>query len=377
MTKSFIDLIAESVARLLLSGAAPLNPADSAPAAAESTGSPAPIEAAADDEIPDSGAANGPGVYRLANHEVQSIHSVAPKQWAVQQYGIRDVWAKYGVRGEGSRVAVIDTGVNVGHPDLRHVIAHDMTGHGVADKQGHGSHCCGIVGAAESGGVFGVAPQCDLHSFRVFDDAGYCDCAWIVRALREIMEGKHGRFDVVSMSLGSETPSEEMRMVLLEMSARGHLIVVAAGNDGSHRAAPGRLFGTIGYPAGFLSTIAVGSTDRRRERSAFSSTGNKMVLTGPGQDITNCWSGPELYATISGTSMACPFVAGCLALLVSHARVAGLPAPTTETVTYSIAASSVDIDSPGYDFNTGFGDIDPARLIDAYEKFSRAPAALE
>jgi hypothetical protein len=75
--------------------------------------------------------------------------------------------------------------------------------------------------------------------------------------------------------------------------------------------------------------------------------------------------------------MACPFVAGCLALLVSHARVAGLPAPTTETVTYSIAASSVDIDSPGYDFNTGFGDIDPARLIEAYEKFSRSAAALE
>ena len=313
----------------------------------------------------------------LADHVVKSTSASPPGQWPVMQYGLKEVWTRFGTKGEGARVAVIDTGVNTKHPALAKVFAHDLTGDGVVDAQGHGTHCCGIVGSAESAPVIGVAPGCELHSFRVFNNRGVCRNEWIVAALREITSGKHGRFHVVSMSLGSEQPSESMRMLLLEMMARGYLIVAASGNDGSHDLQPRRRFGTVGFPAAFVSTIAVGSTNKARKRSSYSSTGNKMVVTGPGEDITGCWvgGGKGDYATISGTSMACPFVAGCLALLVSYAAARGLPAPRLDTVLYCIGVSAVDLETAGYDDYTGFGDIHPEKLILAYDRLARSLSA--
>jgi subtilisin family serine protease len=309
-------------------------------------------------------------VYRLAEHRLLSTSPEPTPQWTIDMYKIRDLWARYNTRGKRARVAVLDTGHNPDHPALKHVAAHDYTGDGPVATHGHGPHCLGIVGAVGTpGGITGVAPECELHSFRVFNNAGVCQVAWINDALRDIMSGRFGKFHVVSMSLGSEAASQEMCDLLQEMSALGHLIVVAAGNDGSHLLSPLRRFGTVGYPAAFFSTIAVGSTDSNRKRSGYSSTGNKLVVTGPGQGITSCWVGDDQYATISGTSMACPFVAGCLALLVSHAASAGLPAPTLESVLHVICASSADLEAPGYDFNTGFGDICPLDLFAKYERF--------
>ena len=289
------------------------------------------------------------------------------EQWAIASHGVRRLWESCGTKGAGARVAVIDTGVNTSHPDLRGVAAHDYTGDGPEDRDGHGTHCCGIVGASDSGRVCGVSPGCELHSFRVFNDAGVCRNSWIIAALRDIRDRRHGRFDVVSMSLGAQMPSEQMRMILMEMAATGVIVLAAAGNDGAPEGDAGGA-GTVDYPAAFMSTIAVGSTDRRRNRSGFSSTGDKLVVTGPGQEITSCWVGADAYATISGTSMACPFVAGCVALLVSYARAKGLPPPRLDAVMYCLAASAVDIDRPGYDFNTGFGDVNPAGLLRTYER---------
>lgn len=305
-------------------------------------------------------------VFSLWSYNVLSTSHTAPLQWPLERFGIQSLWASSGTRGEGVRVAVIDTGVNVSHPDLKHVIAHDYTGMGCDDKQGHGSHCCGIIGATALKGVRGVAPMCELHSFRVFDDNGKCNTQWIMNALQDIKSEKFGRFDVISMSLGSEYPYEKMRMLLLEMTAKGHLVVAAAGNDGSHIYAPHRRFGTVGYPADFLSTVAVGSTNSGGKRSSFSSTGNKLIVTAPGEEITSCWIGETRYATISGTSMACPFVAGCLAILVSYAARRNLPKPRQDTVLYALAASSTDLEDPGYDVNTGFGDIHPTKLLSSY-----------
>ena len=307
---------------------------------------------------------------RLSDYEVsRTLSAPPPDQWALRNHGIRRLWESIGTKGEGARVAVIDTGVNTSHPDLRGVKAHDYTGDGPEDRNGHGTHCCGIVGASASGPVSGVAPGCELHSFKVFNDAGACRNSWIVAALQDVKSGRRGRFDVVSMSLGAQAPSEQMRMLLLEMSAMGIVVLAAAGNDGrSEGSAPGEECGSVDWPAAFSSTVAVGSTDAGRRRSAFSSTGDKLVVTAPGKEITNCWVGPDAYATISGTSMACPFAAGCVALLVSHARARGLPPPRLDSVTYCLAASAVDIDRPGYDLNTGHGDINPAGFVRAYER---------
>lgn len=312
-----------------------------------------------------------PEFCRAADAVVLSASRAEPRSWVASRFRLPDLWAELGTRGEGARVAVIDTGVNTSHPDLRHVVAHDCTGQGPEDRQGHGTHCCGIVGAKDSPVCCGAAPDCELHSFRVFDDAGACRVEWVNRALRDIASGRHGRFDVVSMSLGSERPSEEMRMIIMGLCARGVVVMAAAGNDGAHTGAPHREFGTIGYPAAFGTTISVGSTNSSDRRSAYSSTGNKLVVTGPGEAVASCWIEPRRYATISGTSMACPFVAGCVALLVSRAKKLGLPRPGPVSVAYALAVSSNDLEAPGYDFNTGFGAVDPRKLVRAYEQHCR------
>ena len=298
-------------------------------------------------------------VGRIVPLAAPEAHAWTPpvEQWPLLSQHVADAWERFGTMGGGARVAVLDTGVDETHPALRSVVSHDCTRGrvGLGDSQGHGTHVCGIVGAG-GGQIFGVAPECELHSFRVFEGAA-TDDATITAALREIASGKHGHFDVVNLSLGAARANEEMRLLALEMSARGTLMVCAAGNDGDHTGGEKPRFGTVEYPAEFTSSICVGSADKDRRRSVYSSTGPHMHVMAPGQEVVSAWPGGNL-AVLSGTSMAAPFVTGLLALMASRCRAKGWPTPDQAEALYCLAASAQDMESPGFDPFTGFGHVD-------------------
>lgn len=285
--------------------------------------------------------------------------------WHVERYGVPEARAEFGVDGAGVRVAVIDTGAHCAHPRLGgRVTAHDYTGLGLGggDDNGHGSHVCGIVHA--------VAPGAEIHSFRVFEPQNRAVESNIMRALEDILSEKHGRFDVINMSLGAEEPRQSMRMALLDLNSRGSIICCAAGNAKDHCSVDAPRFGTVNWPAHFNSTIAVGSLDRDRRRSPFSSTGPMITVMAPGENVWSCWKDDTL-ACLSGTSMATPFVAGVMCLMLQACKNRAQPRPNMGELLHCMAASCSDLEAPGFDFFTGYGCIHPPGLI--ARVLSRAP----
>lgn len=289
---------------------------------------------------------------------------------------VERAWTEFGVRGAGARIAIIDSGVRPTHAALRacvrgyHNYAHD--GCPLDVDVDHGTHVCGI--AAGAFGI-GVAPDSEVHVFKVFGRGEDCRNASILRALEDIRDHEHGRFDVINMSLGSPVQDSNVRLVLLELCAAGVVCVAASGNDGDHMRPGAPRFGTTGFPAAYHSTICVGATDDKAHRTAFSSTGPLVQIMAPGSEILSAWPASDLaLARCSGTSMASPFIAGVVALMCSLSARLGRRRPGLDQALYCLAASACDIESPGHDDFTGFGAVDPCGALRIWEEISRNAA---
>ena len=233
--------------------------------------------------------------------------------WSHDLLGIPHIWRK--TNGRSTKVAILDTGIELDHDDLKgSVIDHkDFTGDGIDDVNGHGTHCAGIVGARLNGsGFVGIAPECKLIIGKVLGNNGSGSCADIARGVDwAVAVGA----DIISMSLGGPGSTKELFTSIHRALAKGVTIVCAAGNSGS-------IFSnTIGYPGRYGGVITIASHDRNGNRSGFSSRGGEIDFMAPGQDILSTYIGNK-YASLSGTSMATPFVAGICALLHSSASIA-------------------------------------------------------
>jgi thermitase len=240
----------------------------------------------------------------------------APQAWALS-------------RGAGLTVAVADTGVDAGHPELagRIVPGYDFVDDDPdpRDGHGHGTHVAGTIAAAENGaGVIGVAPQALVMPLRVLDDSGGGNSADVAAAFA--YAGDRG-VRVVNASLGSSSPSLVERRAIQEHP--GTLYVVAAGNGGPDGVGDDNDGATREYPCAHdePNLICVGATDSDDARAAFSNYGATTVdLFAPGQDIVSSWARGHAtvlnqyfgigdgYEIMQGTSMASPHVAGAAAL---------------------------------------------------------------
>lgn len=242
--------------------------------------------------------------------------------------------------GQGVTVGVIDTGVDLKHPDLKvaggaaFVIGeNDAGGEGPAATDGeHGSHVAGIVASrgAPPSGKRGVAPQVKLMSYRVFPNAGGGATNYdIIRAIdRAVSDG----CDLLNLSLGGPMRDEAVREAIKDAFDKGTLCICATGNDGrSPVSYPARwpealavsALGKIGtYPEGSTETmdaLAPFSPEQAEVFVAgFSNIGQEVDLTGPGVGIVSTVP-PGVYAVMSGTSMACPAVTGAAAALLARA----------------------------------------------------------
>jgi len=201
--------------------------------------------------------------------------------WGVSKIDAPGAWA-LGFRGQGIKVGIFDSGIDVDHPDLAIAGGIDLVGdgNGLDDCNGHGTHVAGIVAARDgSRHTVGVAPSALLYSMR------FADCDWAGATLEKMIQAVEwaidNGMDVVNMSFGFGvqgvsvpiSPSDAAEAAFNEAYARGIVLVGASGNSSTP---------WVGYPAAYESVIAVGATDDADLIASFSQTGEDQEVTAPG-----------------------------------------------------------------------------------------------
>lgn len=227
--------------------------------------------------------------------------------WGVARVEAPAAWSRS--LGSGVKVGLIDTGVDLRHPDLQENLKGGINllcpGQPPTDDNGHGTHVAGILAAARNGrGVVGVAPGAGLYVVKAFDRYGNGRLSRILEALQWCADQ---RLHLVNLSFGMKQESVALRRAVQKATATGLLVVAAAGNEGRAD--------SVVYPARYSEVLAVAALGKDGRRARFSSFGPEIDFIAPGEDIKSTYPGGR-YRVLSGTSMAAPHVTGIAALLL-------------------------------------------------------------
>lgn len=303
-----------------------------------------------------------------------------------------------GYSGEGVKVAVLDSGVNFNHFDLRdnfdlsaNELGYDFVSDDFfpEDVYGHGTHVAGILAAASNGfGVVGVAPNAQIVALRVLDDNGEGTASRIIEALQWIQNYNAAHPDspirITNNSYGTGSNSSQLEAAFDVLASSGVLHIGSAGNEGS-AAGNGN---NVSYPARYESVVAVAALDKNNLRASFSSTGSDVEIAAPGVAVLSTWkdstnfAGPqpfsfagyagEYFIEANGTSMASPHVAGVAALLMaSDANY------TAEAVRKKINGTALDLGEIGKDKLYGYGLVDASSALGIGQIVNNPPVAYD
>ena len=301
-------------------------------------------------------------------------------QWGLAQIKAAGAWSRGGT-GAGATIAIVDTGIDLGHPDLSSKLvtgadfAGDQSCSPGQDREGHGTHVAGIAAAATNNGVggAGAAPDANLMPVRVLDSTGSGTTENVNAGIRWAAD--HGA-QVINLSLADGIPIGDVYSVPLPADidntaaavdyawSRGAVVVGAAGNSS---------FPLCSYPAASAKAVCVAATDRdgfASSYSNFSAVPNGTAVRAPGGDGSGCgdndvWStywpgaaddtcGAKGYEPLAGTSMAAPFVSGVAAML----RAGGLT--NQQTVDCLKNTSS---NGGSYDVVNGYGTVNAEAAV--------------
>ena len=226
--------------------------------------------------------------------------------WGINKIDAESVWPLGGT-GFGVDVGVIDTGISASHPDLAGNIKDGVSEVWYTsswnDDNGHGSHVTGIIGAVDNTiGVVGASPAANLYAIKVLDRNG---SGYISDVINGIDWAIANGMKVINLSLGCDCDSLSLHDAVTRARDAGIIVVAAAGNSG----------GSVLYPAAYPEAIAVAAVDSADIAPYWSSRGPEVDLAAPGKSIYSTYKGTG-YATLSGTSMAAPHVAGAAALML-------------------------------------------------------------
>lgn len=294
--------------------------------------------------------------------------------------------------GYGVTIAVVDTGVDTGHPDLAANIATasngtklfldevgpessgttDFTG---KDGYGHGTHVAGLVAARGSnGGIVGVAPGATILPVKTMRYDGSGDDATIAKGLKDAADNGA---DIINLSVGGSDPSQTLASALAYDFSKGVTVVIAAGNQ---YGAP------VYYPAAYPGVIAVGAVTGEAANPTnvayYSNRGSELTLVAPGGDGSETDASRGIYSTLpsypfllslqgyeglkygvlSGTSMATPIVSGVAALVIADAK-AHNQRLTPSQVRERLIATARPLAPSGFSTATGYGLVDPVKAL--------------
>jgi subtilisin family serine protease len=230
--------------------------------------------------------------------------------WSISKMEVPSLWKSS--QGEGVIVAVIDSGCDLNHIDLKdnYVQGKNFVENNKdpMDENGHGTHVAGTIAALNNRyGVVGVAPKTKIMPLKVFGADGRGSNSSVAAAVTWAVDR---RADLICMSLGSPYESVELHRAIKYATSHGVVSFCAAGNGGESS--------NIYYPAKYTETVSIGAVDNRLYRAFFTCKGDELDFLAPGQDILS--TVPKGYALMSGTSMANPFAVGCASLLKSYIK---------------------------------------------------------
>lgn len=246
-------------------------------------------------------------VYALAKPTPTQPPQTIP--WGITRIGAPTAWNT--TKGTGIKVAILDTGIDLTHPDLKDNIKGGVNTinptKSYTDDNGHGTHVAGVVAALNNTiGVVGVGPEIWLYSVKVLNRTG-------TGFLSDVIEGLQWCIDngmqVVNMSFGTSSDVQSFHDAVTAVYNAGITQVAAAGNGG-----PGD--STVTYPAKYSEVIAVTASDSSDAIASWSSRGPEVDLIAPGVNIYSTYKG-STYKTLSGTSMAASHVTGTAALVIA------------------------------------------------------------
>lgn len=263
-------------------------------------------------------------------------------QWNLPMIGMERGWEIS--RGSNQViVAVVDTGVDLRHPDFRNQL---VTGYNVLngsnrpfDDNGHGTHVAGIIAARTNNqnGIAGMNWNSKLMAVKAIGADGSGTAFDIAEGIRWAVD--HGA-RVINLSVGNYTPSAALREACKYAYSKNVILVAASGNDNTDQPS---------YPAAYPEVLSVAAVDHQKHRAEFSNFGPYVDVAAPGVDIASTYIYSD-YAALSGTSMACPHVVGLAALLVSKA-----PNLNNKDVMNIIQSTATDLGPPGKDSYFGYG----------------------
>ncbi|RNC63067.1 MAG: Minor extracellular protease Epr [Candidatus Dichloromethanomonas elyunquensis] len=336
--------------------------------------------------------------YSLSNSPLKAAESTKTIQTSISdpQYGLQwglkkiradQVWNE-GVTGQGVIVAVVDTGVDLEHPDLvdtaknmnnlvqgYNAYTRSSSPDAPQDDHGHGTSVAGVIAALNNNkGIIGIAYNAKIMPIKAMDKNGEGEDSILADGI--IWAADHGA-KIINMSLGSPDETKILDDALRYAANQGCLLVGASGNnqtvEGSFVVKTGET--GVAYPAANPNVIAVSAVDSNDKIADFALTGPEVLLSAPGvRVITDYWSPTETgCAYTSGTSVAAPFVSASAALLWSR-----FPELSSNDIKKALTQSAYDLGDSGRDNQYGFGQVDVYRALKSLEvqQSYSSPAAL-
>lgn len=280
---------------------------------------------------------------------------ILPKQWWIPEVKPQWLWWRVFEQKKSVVVAVIDSGIDLAHEDLRGRI--EPGGYNfyanntdVRDFNGHGTAVAGVI-AATAGNQLGVAGitgtyKTSVLPLKISHGNGTSKVSDGIRALEYAIDRQ---VDVINLSYGSGKPSYLEEKAIQRAVDSGIMVVAAAGNDGDKG-------NTVMYPASYTNVLSVGATDKTNQRAYFSCYNRQVGLVAPGMSIYTTTIGNG-YKSVSGTSFSSPVVAGAAALAKSLQ-----PQLAPSDIRRLLEATATDLGPVGRDDEYGAGMLDMERL---------------
>lgn len=264
---------------------------------------------------------------------------------------------KVGYTGKNVKIAVIDSGINSQHPDLKVSGGASMIvgSSPFTDGNGHGTHVAGVIGALNNSyGVVGAAPDAELYSVKVLSSNGAGTLEDVLNGIQWAIDQK---MDIINLSLTTGQNIENLQTMLKRANDLGIVVVAAAGNIETINTQGNftQVENDVLYPARYSTVVAVGSTTMDNSLSGFSYTGPSVELVAPGEGIYSTFSTIKTttqsdYKTSEGTSVSTPFAASVFAQYME-----AYPHLTNGQLRATVNRSAIDLGAKGRDKSFGYG----------------------